>query len=142
MRRPLIAALAVLLVACGGGDDDGGTDAESAMVSYIEAALKQQGGPVYDMILPEHAALIPRDTFIGCIQDGESPNVDVEATESYTEEIDVPQLGTVETWAVTVELSTGDNSQNLTRHVIERDGEFYVFFPQDQIDAYAAGECP
>lgn len=112
------------------------------MEDYFDIALKQQGGRAYDLIVPEQAARIPRETFIGCIQDGESPNVEIDATDSYTETIDVPEVGSVETWAVTVELEANGRSQNVTRHLIERDGDYYVFFEADDLTAYEAGECP
>ena len=139
-----LVILAAMLAACGGGDDDdaGGGDAESAMEEYVGMALKQQGGPAYDRIVPEQAALIDRELFISCLQDGSGVDADVEATESYTETIDVPEVGEVETWAVTVELSRGEQSTTATRHLIERDGEFYTFFDQASLDSYAAGECP
>lgn len=140
MHRWAIVAATGILVACGGGSDKPAP--EQAMENYIDLVLKQQGGRAYDYILPEQAALIDRDLYIGCMQENDVADVEVEATDSYTETIDVPELGSTETWAVTVSLSDGDDSQNATRHLIERGDDFYTFFPADTLSTYASGECP
>lgn len=140
MRRWL-AVCAVALVACGGGGDDEGGP-EAAMVEYVDAIYKQQGGRTYEMIVPEQASVIDRDLYIRCVQDESFPEVDIEATDSYRETIDVPEVGEVETWAVTVELSRGEVRQSVTRHLIERDGEYYRFFDAADLETYASGECP
>lgn len=140
MSRWLILSV-IILAACGGSSDaDDGP--EAAMEQYIDLVMKQQGGRVYDMIVPEQAERIDRDLFIGCIQDGDAPSVEADATESYTETLDVPEIGDVETWAVTVELSANGQSDHVTRHLIERDGDYYVFYDAADLETYASGECP
>lgn len=140
--RWIVVALLLVVVACGGGDDDGGdSDAESAMERYFEVAMRQQGGPAYDFIVPEQAALIDRDLFIGCLQDDVGGSGDVDAVESYTETIDVPEIGPTETWAVTVDLEFDGREVTVTRHLIERDGEFFIFFGEDDLATYESGEC-
>ena len=143
MKRAVMVGLAIALVACGGGDDDGGNDAESRILGAVEANYKNQAGRVYDeYLLPSQAAMIDRDHFISCNTATAGMDVELDADEEYTETVNVPTIGEAETTALTYTIQANDSEVANTSHAVEVDGEWYVYYPQDRLDAYAAGECP
>lgn len=141
MRRLAIAFVAVILTACGGGDEGPG-DAGEFSKDNIESMVRGQWARVYDDLHPAHQEIIDRDLYVNCQSALSIPGYDVEVDETYEETIEVPRLGSMETMAVTMELSVGDNSEFLTRHLVEEDGEWKWISTDDALDAYEQGECP
>lgn len=143
MRFVIVFVLSLGLVACGGGDnDDGPGDAGEWSVANMETLLRGQWARAWEQLHPDHQAHIARDLYIECNSDRSFPDLEVEVDEVFEEEINVPELGEIETTAVTMVLSSGDSSEFVTRHLVEHEGEWTWITTQDAIDAYSAGECP
>jgi hypothetical protein len=142
MRWILIVLSFALLTACGGGDDDGAGDAGEFSKQNIETMLRGQWARVYEDLHPEHQAIIPRDLYVDCQSQQSLPAYELEVDETYEETIEVSRLGEVETTAVTMKLTNGDNSEFLTRHLIDVDGEWKWISTAEALDAYEQGNCP
>lgn len=142
----LLAVLVVLLIAltaCVGGDDDDSTDdAGAAVVEQFDMAIRGQWGRVWDLLHPEHQAIVSRDFYAQCLRSETFPDYDISADEVFTETIAVPELGDVETTAVTLRFENEDGSEFLTRHVIDVDGEWRWILNEEAISAVESGECP
>ena len=97
---------------------------------------------VTDPVIAQARDMIDRQMFIRCNTETPGADVEIEVDETYTETAMVPTIGEVETTAVTYTISVNDNAAANTSHGVEVDGEWYVFYAQDRLDAYVAGECP
>lgn len=143
MTRFACIVVSLVLVACGGGSDDAGSDAEDRVISAVEAFYKNQAGRVYDeYLLPSQRDLIERAHFIACNTETAGMDAEIEVDEVYTETDTVATIGETETTAVTYQLTANDRTITNTSHGVEVDGAWYVYYPQDRLDTYAAGECP
>lgn len=130
----------LVLLACGGG---GGGDSASAFAEKtLEQARKGQNGRRWDDLHPAQQAIVSKEQFITCTQDDSFPVDDIDATEEFPETVTVPEVGEVETTAVTVEYSIGERSDAITMHFLQVDDAWKWFITPDDLAAFAAGECP
>ena len=126
-----------------GPDDDAGSggssSAEEAVLAYIDAASKDQWGRVWDGSTPDQKALFTREAFIEC---GAAPPFtvdDVDVVETYEENISLPGVSDSVPTAVTLEItvvSGGEqDTQTITAHGYEVDGQWWSSVDKDKVAA-------
>lgn len=126
-RRPLIAALALTLAACGGGS---GPDAKTATVDWLKSFRDGQYGRNFDALVPEQQALFTRDGYVACASKAPvklTSSTSFRPVETYRETITLPGTSTTaETTAVTVEIVTDAGAQRVTTHAMRLDGTWRI----------------
>lgn len=142
----LLILVAPLIAACIDGDDEAEASegAGDFARNLVMTMIRDQWGRTWDMLHPEHQALVERNMFISCNREDTLPDADIAVTEVFEETIDIPHLGSMETTAVTLNISSDvDNSSGfLTLHMIQVDGDWVWFSGNKNLSAYEAGECP
>lgn len=141
MSRYLLFAV-LLFIACGGSDSDSDSGAGDAAKAHFEHALAGQWGPDWDNLLPAQQAVVTRDAFLTCNAEKQNPAAGVKVKDTYIESIDVPEIGTTETTAVTLHLTIDSREQDTTMHVVKVGDAWHWILSPDDIAAYKAGECP
>lgn len=140
MRWLLLTLVLLSVVACGGSGDD---DSASAFAEKtLEQARKGQNGKRWDDLHPAQQAIVTKEQFISCTQGDSFPVDDIDATEEFPETVTIPEVGQVETTAVTVEYSIGTTSDAITMHFLQVDGAWKWFITPDDLEAFKAGACP
>lgn len=118
----------------------GSSSAEEAVLAYIDAASKDQWGRVWDGLHPDQKALFTREEFIQC---GAAPPFtveDIEVVETYEENNALPGVSdSVPSTAVTLEITVSsgerEDTQTLTAHGYEVDGQWWSSVDQDKLAA-------
>lgn len=116
----------------------GSSSAEKAVLAYIEAASKDQWGRVWDGLHPDQKALFTRESFITC---GPAPPFtidDVEVVETYEENSSLPGVSdSVPSTAVTLKLTVSSggqkDTQTITAHAYEVDGQWWTSVDDDKV---------
>lgn len=122
MRGVLIlAATAAFLMACSGGGGDS-ESASDALVRQLGYASDGQVGRLWDELHPAQQAVVSRDTYMDCLGDSAFNADRIRAVEEYDETISVPEVGRVESKAITVEMRDGDSTDTETFHEVRVDG--------------------
>jgi hypothetical protein len=116
------------------------------MLTLIEYERKGQYGRAWDMLLLEHQEVVSRADFDDCrseSNEGEIPaGAEFSVDEVYEETISVDPVGYVRTKAVTIKVTAGEESANITSHLVEREGEWKWILTPSDYEAFASGECP
>ena len=111
------------------------------MLAYIDAASKDQWGRVWDGLHPDQKALFTREAFMEC---GAAPPFtveDVEVVETFEENSSLAGVSdSVPSTAVTLEITVSsggsEDTQTLTAHGYEVDGQWW-----SSVDADKVAEC-
>ena len=144
----LLGAVALMcLQGCGGdsGSEGDAGDPGEAIRPYLHAIQEGQYGRAWDMLHPAHQAVVTRSEFDNCLRESGLSvpakfglHVDVVSDET----IDVAGLGSTPTKAVTWTLSSGEEFETMTSHLVESDGTWRWILTDGDYEAYQKGECP
>lgn len=119
----------------------GSSSAEEAVLAYVDAAFKDQWGRVWDGLHPDQKALFTREAFMEC---GAAPPPftldDVEVVETFEENSSLPGVSdsvpsTAVTLKVTVSSGGEKETQTLTAHGYEVDGQWWSSVDKDKVAA-------
>lgn len=118
----------------------GSSSAEEAVLAYIDAASKDQWGRVWDGLHPDQKALFTREAFIEC---GPAPPFsvdDVEVVDTYEENSSLPGVSdSVPSTAVTLKITVSSggkkDTQTITAHAYEVDGQWWTSVDKDKVAA-------
>lgn len=122
----------------------GSRSAEEAVRAYIDAASKDQWGRVWDGLHPAQKALFTREAFIEC---GAAPPFsvdDVKVIDTYEENSSLPGVSdSVPSTAVTLKITVSSggkkDTQTLTAHAYEVDGQWWTSVDKDKVAACTSG---
>lgn len=135
-----LLAPAIVLAACGGDDDSASDAAEAVFRQYINQEYEQ----AWQALHPAHQEIAPQLTFVGCQMDTTPPWDDVSISGEHTEIYDAPEIGQLETKAVDVRLTRGDDVdvQSGSLHLVEIDGQWRWLLDEETARAFKEGRCP
>lgn len=134
----------LVLAACGGSEDneDSAGDAGEFAVDLVQMMEKNQASRAYELLHPDHQSLVDEHLYIDCETATPGEVVDISVDEVYEESTTFPEIGEVDSTAVTLLFTDGEYSAYHTIHLIDVDGEWRWGLAAEPLEAYKSGECP
>lgn len=123
----------------------GGADsAEAAFRQFVDIRFKGQSSRAWDALLPAQRALLNRDKYFACIEDGSLPGelAGIEVIDQYAERAAVAGIGEQDSMAITatVTIRVGDQTfpDTDTFHAYSEGDRWYVALDDDTFECAKA----
>ena len=132
----------VLVAACSSGIGIGANSPGDGATRQLEFAAAGQWTEVWNELHPQQQRAVSLEAFLACHDRDAQPAENIEIDDERKQKLEVPEIGTVTSYEVTLTYDTDGQSATYTTREISVDNEWRWVLDQVAINAYNAGRCP
>jgi hypothetical protein len=135
----MLAVVLALLAGCGVGASNSPGDGARKQLEFAATGNWQR---VYQQLHPAQQTVVTQDAFIDCNKNNTMTLGKVSIAEERRVTVDVPELGEVKLYEVTLDAVVDGQSVERVMHEIRKGSEWRWDLDRAALDIYREGECP
>lgn len=128
-----------VLVGCGVGSSNSPGDGAREQLEFAATGKWQR---VYQQLHPAHQAVVTQEAFIDCNKANTFSLGKVSIASEQRVTLNVPELGEVKVYEVTLDAVVDGQTTARVTHVIRKGSEWRWVLDEASADAYREGQCP